>query len=149
MVKVRATGAGGEPRVEHRPHPEPVAFDLTISPRLKIEIQIGLDTCNFCADTTIHLPTVARAVEPLQICVEARLGKLAAVNPPPSAALRATSTRSGVTSKLLTTPRRESGQNALWSLLMNRAKACGDVSSAQRDCALAIPRRLGKTSPRR
>lgn len=80
IVKVRANGAVGEPVVEPRPHPEHVAYTLTIPAQLTMEIQIGLETYRFDADTAIDLSVVARAIEPLAIYID--------VTPPEPADIR-------------------------------------------------------------
>jgi hypothetical protein len=70
LVKVTAHGAVGQPDVARRPHPELIAYDLTIPARVRLEIQIGPESYHFDADTTIHLVVTARALEPLQIYMD-------------------------------------------------------------------------------
>ena len=70
FVKVRARGTIGEPDVTHRPDPQHVAYHLTIPANLRMEIQIGLETYRFDADTAIHLAVTARAIEPLRIFID-------------------------------------------------------------------------------
>jgi hypothetical protein len=80
FVKVRANGAVGEPAVEPRPHPEHVAYTLTIPAKLTLEIQIGLETYRFDAESAIDLAVVARAIDPLAIYID--------VTPPEPADIR-------------------------------------------------------------
>jgi hypothetical protein len=70
VVRVRAHGAIGQPVVEDSNGGEHVAFHLTIPAQLHLEIQIGLESYGFDADTAIHLPVIARPVEPLRIFID-------------------------------------------------------------------------------
>lgn len=70
LAKVRAKGAIGQPTVQQRHDPEHVAFSLVVPAQLTMEIQIGLETYRFAADTAINLAVTARPVAPVCIFID-------------------------------------------------------------------------------
>lgn len=70
LVKVRAKGAIGQPAVQPRHDPEHVAFSLVIPAQLTMEIQIGLETYRFAADTAINLAVTARPIAPVRVFID-------------------------------------------------------------------------------
>lgn len=69
VVKVRANGEVGTPRVEALDG-EHVAFALTVPAELQLVIEVGLEKYRFSAAVTIALTVTARAAEPLLIVID-------------------------------------------------------------------------------
>jgi hypothetical protein len=70
LVKVRANGAIGTPVVQPRDDPQHVAYRIVIPAQLTMEIQIGLESYRFAADTAINLSVTARPVAPVRIFID-------------------------------------------------------------------------------
>jgi hypothetical protein len=70
LVKVRANGAVGTPKVEPR-EGEHVSYRLMVPVEFEMVIELGLDRCRFTAALRVHVTLTARAAAPLLIVIDA------------------------------------------------------------------------------
>jgi hypothetical protein len=70
LVRVRATGALGEPQVRPLDDPEFIAHELLIPIDLDLVVELGLDKNRFTAAVVVRLRLTARAAEPLLVVVD-------------------------------------------------------------------------------